>query len=90
MKKTPNPHKMKRISGPIFTEDQTRQTKIRITTYLDADLLSNLKTLAQESGGKYQTMLNQVLRDYLMGTKNGVLKRLARLEKSVFRDKRTS
>jgi uncharacterized protein (DUF4415 family) len=88
MKKTPDPNKMKRIHRPVLGNHNRHQAKVRITTYLDADLLSNLKTQAQESGGKYQTTLNQILRNYFTESQNNsVFKRLAKLEKSVFRDK---
>ena len=57
MKKIPSPNKMKKINGPRLSASDVDQAKVRITTYLDADVLSHLKTLAKESGGKYQTTL---------------------------------
>ena len=44
-----------------------------------------LRQMTKESGGKYQTTLNRVLRDTLLGEKNGILSRVERLEKKVFR-----
>lgn len=85
MKKIPDPNKMKRFRGPVMAKSEGRQAKIRITTYLDADVLSHLKTVARESGGKYQTTLNQALREYFMNKKSDVTKRIERLEKAVFR-----
>lgn len=59
--------------------------KIRITTYLDEDILKLLHQMAEDSGGKYQTILNQVLRNQLFGKKEGILARIERLEKVVFK-----
>jgi len=87
MNKIPNPNKMKKIKGPQLSAEELHQAKVRITTYLDSDILSHLKTLAKESGGKYQTTLNQILRDYFSGSENGLLNRLTKLEKAVFRAK---
>ena len=41
--------------------------------------------MAEDSGGKYQTILNQVLRNQLFGEKEGVLTRIERLERAVFK-----
>ena len=64
--------------------DEKEPTKVRITTYLDEDILNLLHQMAEDSGGKYQTILNQVLRNQLFGKKEGVLARIERLEKAVF------
>ncbi len=85
MKKIPDPNKMKRVRGPVMGKESGLQAKVRITTYLDADVLSHLKTVAKQSGGKYQTTLNQALREYFMDKKGAIEKRIERLEKAVFR-----
>ncbi len=85
MKKIPDPQKMRRIRGPSLTKKELKSVKIRITTYLDQDVLEILRRLASESGGKYQALLNQILRDYLLGQKEGLISRLAKLEKAVFK-----
>lgn len=85
MKKIPDPNKMKKIHGPSLTARELEHSKIRITTYLDSDILSHLKTLAKCSGGKYQTTLNQILREYFLGEDNGLLKRIGKLERAVFK-----
>lgn len=87
MNKIPDPKKMKKIKGPKLTPRQLQSAKIRITTYLDRDLLNILRQLAHESGSKYQTILNQVLRESLLGEEKGLVARIARLERTVFKQK---
>jgi uncharacterized protein (DUF4415 family) len=87
MSKIPDPSKMKRIKGPVLTKKEFDRVKIRITTYLDKDLLETLRKVATESGGKYQAVLNQVLRQALMGETEGLLSRIERLERAVFKTK---
>lgn len=41
--------------------------KVRINTYIDSDILRELKKKAEKSGLKYQTLLNQTLRNALFG-----------------------
>lgn len=76
---------MKRINGPKLTQEELKKAKIRVTTYFDKDVLEMLRQLANDSGSKYQSILNQVLRDYLFGKKEGLTARLERLEKQVFK-----
>ena len=83
--KIPNPHKMKRIKGPAISVEQLASAKIRVTTYLDEDVLQALKETAQGTGVKYQTLLNQILRQSLIGEARGILERLEKLEKAVFK-----
>lgn len=84
MKKIPDPKRMKKIKGPKLTREELKRAKIRITTYMDKEVLETLKGLANDSGSKYQTILNQILRDYLFGQKEGLVARVSRLEKAVF------
>ena len=81
----PNPHKMKRIKGPKLTPEQLRAAKIRVTTFLDEDVLRALKENAQQSGTRYQTLLNQLLRQSLLGGAQTIIDRLEKLEKAVFK-----
>jgi len=83
MKKIPNPEKMRRIRGPKLKVSDKASTKIRITTYVDQDVLKLIKGMAHDSGSKYQTVLNQILRDYLLGQKEGLVARITNLEKAV-------
>lgn len=87
MKKIPNPYKMKKIKGPVLSEEEFRNAKVRITTYLDEDVLRLLRRFAREAGSKYQTVLNQILRERLLGEKKGILSRIEKLERAVFRKK---
>jgi uncharacterized protein (DUF4415 family) len=61
--------------------------KIRITTMIDGDVLDNLKKKAEDEGVKYQTLLNNILRDTLVLNKKDpikvILARLNKLEKLV-------
>ncbi|MCA1787328.1 MAG: BrnA antitoxin family protein [Desulfotignum sp.] len=43
--------------------------KTRITMYLDTDILNEFRVRADKAGYGYQTMINEVLREYL--SKNG-------------------
>lgn len=83
-KKIPDPNKMKKISGPKMTKYELRGAKIRVTTYLDEDVLNALKDLASKSGGRYQTVLNQLLRQILVDDALTIMDRLQKLEKAVF------
>lgn len=57
-----------------FTDDAYKamsaprsEQKIRITTMVDADILDELKAQAKKKNTKYQTLLNDTLRDVLFG-----------------------
>lgn len=84
-KKIPDPNKMKRIKGPKLSAGEVRSAKVRVTTFLDEDVLEVLKETAQGSGTKYQTLLNQLLRQALIGDTKTILGRLEKLEKAVFK-----
>lgn len=88
MKKIPDPKKMRRVKGPLLSRTSGTSLKVRITTYLDEDILQELKNLSLQTGGKYQTLLNQLLRETL-SHHSGVLSRLKRLEKAVFKSNST-
>lgn len=63
---------------------ELKGSKIRVTTYLDKDVLEALKKLASKSGGKYQTVLNQMLRQIVFDEATTIVDRLRKLEKAVF------
>lgn len=58
------------------------EIKIRITTFLDSDVLEALKAHSKELGTGYQTYLNSFLREALL-KEPGVLTRLKRIEKAI-------
>lgn len=61
--------------------------KIKITVNVDEDLLTELRQMAAEAGTPYQSLLNKVLKDAVMGKKNEG-SRLDRLEREVERLKK--
>jgi predicted DNA binding CopG/RHH family protein len=85
--KIPEPNKMRRIKGPKLSAKEFQTAKIKITTYLDEDVLLALKQKADETRSKYQTLLNQILRNSLVDKKSNLFTRLERLEKAVFESK---
>lgn len=65
----------------------TKAKKIKITVNVDEDLLTELKQMAEETGTPYQSLLNKVLKDAVMG-KKAEGSRLDRLEREVERLKK--
>jgi len=88
--KIPDPNKMKKIKGPKISREELKSAKIRVTTYLDADVVEALKETATGSGGRYQTLLNQILRSSLIGDSSTILERLKKLETEVYKKKRAA
>ncbi len=58
--------------------------KVRITSFIDGDVLLELKKRAEQQGTKYQTLLNQLLREALKDSQS-MAERLKKLEDAVFR-----
>jgi uncharacterized protein (DUF4415 family) len=56
---------LKRITRPAFLGKPkgTKESKSRITIYLDADIVEHFKTQAENSKTGYQTLINQTLRE---------------------------
>ena len=58
---------LQRITRPKFVETAInkalRESKNRITIYLDADIVEHFKTQAEISKTGYQTLINQTLRE---------------------------
>lgn len=50
----------------LLSEDlfNSKNVKVRITTFIDEDILNNLKIYASKQGLKYQTALNMLLRNF--------------------------
>ncbi len=65
----------------------TKAKKIKITVNVDEDLLTELRQMAEETGTPYQSLLNKVLKDAVMG-KKAEGSRLDRLEREVERLKK--
>jgi predicted DNA binding CopG/RHH family protein len=68
-------------------EMMKNRKKTRITIHLDGDLVEHLKYLAVKNGGKYQTLLNHLIREAL-GKRTAQEERLSKLEKEVEKLKR--
>jgi uncharacterized protein (DUF4415 family) len=58
------------------------EVKVRITTFLDLDVVEKLKANAKDLGMGYQTFLNTFLRESILN-EPGVLTRLKRIEKAI-------
>ena len=57
--------RFKRIERPIFLgkPKTAKESKSRITIYLDADIVEHFKAQAENSNTGYQTLINQTLRE---------------------------
>ena len=51
------------------------QVKVRITTFVDEDVLMMLKDYAKQRGSRYQTVLNALLRSFFEKRKQNTSKR---------------
>ncbi len=71
-----------------------QEAKLKITIYLDGDLLLEVRRQAKNAGKKYQTMINESLRDAFLNQKARVdpqdfqrlVERVAILEKALASD----
>ena len=70
-------------------EFEKKNTKVRITTFIDVDIVEKLKEEAAVSGKKYQTLLNEKLREIVLeeetikSTLSDINKRLTKVEKRI-------
>jgi len=70
-------------------EFEKKNTKVRITTFIDVDIVEKLKEEAAVSGKKYQTLLNEKLREMVLeeetikSTLSDINKRLTKVEKRI-------
>ena len=70
-------------------EFEKKNTKVRITTFIDIDVLEQLKEEAATTGKKYQTLLNEKLREIVFeeetikSTLSDINKRLTKVEKRI-------
>ena len=64
--------KAKRISyGNVSLPEDAfnpKETKFRVTMFLDMDILDAIRKLAKDRGLPYQTYINQHLRDTILGS----------------------
>lgn len=63
--------------GPVIPPDPT---KVRITIRLDPEVIDYFKEeVSAAGGGNYQTLINNVLRDYVEGQENGLDRRIRKI-----------
>lgn len=67
----------------LISDFEQSDVKVKITCFLDADVLNALRIAAKEDGMKYQPYLNKILREVVLGEKNMLSKRMDALEKLV-------
>lgn len=64
--------RFKPTKRPKFVESaiqkSLKESKNRITIYLDADIIEHFKTQAENSNTGYQTLINQTLRETIDGS----------------------
>jgi uncharacterized protein (DUF4415 family) len=63
-------------------KEAIKKDKIEIIFKMDKDLMAKLKEISKEQGTKYQTVMNNILRQSL-SSKNTLKDRLTNLEKEV-------
>ena len=68
-----NTDRFRNIADPqIFSNEEIAlsRAKVNIHIRLDADIVQHFKQRAEREGGKYQTLINQHLRDTLWSKQN--------------------
>jgi uncharacterized protein (DUF4415 family) len=62
-------------------EFETKFSKERISIWIDEEVLDEFRKIARNNNKKYQTLINEVLRNYAFAPKNKSLEKiLAKLE----------
>lgn len=56
-------------AGRSAAQGARRHVKTKITINLDGDVLEGVKEYADSEGIRYQTLINQILRDYVAGSR---------------------
>ncbi len=67
----------------LISDFEQSDVKVKITCFLDADVLKALRIAAKEDGMKYQPYLNKMLREVVLREKSMISKRMDALEKMV-------
>lgn len=62
-----------------------KQSKVKITTWVDADVLLALREQAARNGSKYQTLMNHILREAVSSGRGTLEDRLKRIEDALFK-----
>ena len=53
----------------IDSELKASEAKVRVSMFIDGDLLLHIREIAKENNSKYQTLINQSLRELFLGEK---------------------
>lgn len=62
-------------------EFEAKYAKERISIWIDEDVLDEFRKIAKDNNKKYQTLINEVLRNYALAPKNKNLEKiLAKIE----------
>ena len=67
----------------IIKKMAKKTNKIKVTFNLDEDIVERLKNLAEESGSKYQTLLNSILKEALF-SRATYEERISNMEKELY------
>ena len=60
-----------------------KETKFRVTMFLDLDVLNVIRKKAKEKGLPYQTYINLFLREHHINVENSVLRRIEAIEREI-------
>lgn len=56
-------------AGRSAAEGPERHTRVKVTINLDGDVVQYFKEWAKQEGRPYQSLVNQVLREFVLGTR---------------------
>ena len=56
-------------AGKSAAERPERHVRVKVTMNVDGDIIAFFKDRAKEDGQPYQTLMNQVLREYVSGSR---------------------
>ncbi len=74
--------KLDKKGTKAMRNSMAKSKKVKITINFDADILDQVKILAESMGSPYQTLLNKLVKDSLV-KKSAEESRLDRLEKEI-------
>lgn len=56
-------------AGRSAADEPQRHTRVKVTINLDGDMVQYFKEWAKREGRPYQSLINQVLREFVLGTR---------------------
>jgi uncharacterized protein (DUF4415 family) len=72
--------------GKSAAEDADRHTRTKVTMNLDGDVVAHFRARAKKEGRAYQSLINQVLREYIEGSRPEQL--AAKVREKLLEDKK--